>query len=563
VGVNRRILAVLGAAQFLMVLDTAVMNVSISTLVDDFDTEVTRIQGVITFYALVMAASMITGGRLGDRWGRRRAFTIGMAVYAVGSGLTAVSWSVPVLAIGWSVIEGLGAALVLPSLVALVAGSFTGRDRAAAYGVIGGIAGAGVAVGPIVGGWTTTYLSWRVVFAAEVVIALAILAGTRFLPGGRPTQRQPRLDLVGAALSAAGLALLVFGVLQGGAWGWVEPKGSAPTLFGLPLTPYLILLGLVVLGLFARWERRVERRGEQPLVHLDLFRVTQLRAGLSMLLAQSLILMGVFFAIPLYLQIVQGYDAFQTGLRMLPVSVTLFLGSASGPLISARWSPRTIARAGLVLLFAAIVGLLSLVEPELDQAPFLAALGVLGLGVGLISSQLGNVIQSSVDEDSRSEAGGLQYTAQNLGNALGTALIGAVVIGALASSFATLVAQDPEVSAEVKQQLQVDLDAGIQFIPPDQAADAATAAGIPADEVDQLVESYSDAQLQGLRVGFLVAGAIVVAASFLTRRLPDEPMVRADGDPAAGGSGDGPGTGEGAPQALAPGGQVGGAGQPQ
>ncbi len=170
------VLVVLGAAQFLMVLDQAVMNVAISQLVEDFDTTVTTIQAVIAFYALVMAGLMLTGGKLGDIWGRRRAFTIGICIYAVGSGLTAASWSVPSLMLGWSVLEGIGAALVIPALIALVAGNYKGAERAIAYGVLGGVAGAGIAVGPILGGWATTELSWRVVFVGEVVVAIGILA---------------------------------------------------------------------------------------------------------------------------------------------------------------------------------------------------------------------------------------------------------------------------------------------------------------------------------------------------------------------------------------------------
>ena len=200
-----KVLAVLAAAQFLMVLDQAVMNVSISQLVEDFDTDVTTIQAVITFYSLVMAALMIAGGKLGDIMGRRRAFGIGHAIYGAGSLLTAVSWSVPVLTLGWSVLEGIGAALVLPALAALTARSFEGERRAFAYGVLGGVAGAGIAVGPIVGGWVTTYLSWRVVFGAEVVVVIGILLGLRLLPDDKGREGA-ELDKVGALLSAAGLA---------------------------------------------------------------------------------------------------------------------------------------------------------------------------------------------------------------------------------------------------------------------------------------------------------------------------------------------------------------------
>ena len=191
------VLVVLGAAQFLMVLDQAVMNVAISQLVEDFDTTVTTIQVVIALYALVMAALMLTGGKLGDLWGRKRAFQIGLVIYGIGSALTAVSWSVPTLMLGWSILEGIGAALVLPALVALAAGNYQGSDRAVVYGVLGGVAGAGIAVGPILGGWATTELSWRVVFAGEVVVAIGIMFGTRLM---REAEREgPRRTSTGSA----------------------------------------------------------------------------------------------------------------------------------------------------------------------------------------------------------------------------------------------------------------------------------------------------------------------------------------------------------------------------
>ncbi len=200
---NKKALAVLAAAQFVMVLDSAVMNVSISQLVADFDTSVTTIQAIITFYALVMAALMITGGKLGDVMGRRRAFTIGLVIYGVGSALTAVSWDVASLTIGWSVLEGIGAALVLPALVALTASTFTGRERATAYGVLGGVAGAGIAVGPILGGWLTTNLTWRLVFAGEVVIVLLLLLFAGALQEKLREAEKPRIDWLSAARSGS------------------------------------------------------------------------------------------------------------------------------------------------------------------------------------------------------------------------------------------------------------------------------------------------------------------------------------------------------------------------
>ena len=201
-------LAVLSVAQFVMVLDQAVMNVSISQLVADFDTTVTVIQSIITLYSLVMAALMVTGGKVGDLIGRRRAFAVGLILYSVGSGLTAVSWSVPILALGWSVLEGIGAALVLPALVALIAGNYADRDRVIAYAAIGGVAGVGIAVGPILGGWLTTYYTWRLVFAGEVVLCAGILVSLRVINEAERPARAPRLDWVGAILSAVGAGVV-------------------------------------------------------------------------------------------------------------------------------------------------------------------------------------------------------------------------------------------------------------------------------------------------------------------------------------------------------------------
>src|SRR6185503_13523250 len=274
--------------------DQAVMNVSISQLVDDFDTTVTTIQVVITLYALVMAALMITGGKLGDLWGRRRAFAIGLVIYGAGSALTAASWSVATLTLGWSILEGIGAALVLPALVSLVAGNYKGGDRAVAYGVLGGVAGAGIAVGPILGGWVTTELSWRLVFAGEVVVSALILLGTRMIREPPREGRAPRLDWIGSILTATGLGLIVFGVLQASNWGWLQPRDSPIEPFGFSLTPFVIAAGALVLAAFVAWQRHREEQGRDPLVHLRLFRIATLRGGLSMMLAQNLILMGIF-----------------------------------------------------------------------------------------------------------------------------------------------------------------------------------------------------------------------------------------------------------------------------
>ncbi|MGW2617490.1 MFS transporter [Streptomyces sp. NPDC001500] len=515
-----RALAVLGTAQFLMVLDTSVMNVSISQLVEDFDTEVTAIQAVITLYALVMAAFMITGGRLGDIFGRRRLFLFGLVVYATGSALTAAAPTLWVLALGWSVIEGLGAAMVLPAMAALVAESYRGRDRAVAYGVIGGLAGAGIAVGPLLGGWVTTYLSWRLVFVGEVVVVLVMLCFRRVITDSPRTGPRPRLDGVGATLSAVGLALGVLGVLQSGTWGWVQPRNAPFTVFGFAPTLFVVGAGAAVLALFVHWERRREARGAEPLVHLTLLHAPALRSGLTCLLSQNLILLGLFFTIPLYLQVVQGFDAFETGLRLLPVSITMLASSMLAARLGRAAGPRRVVRIALATLAGAVVWLLATIDPVIDDAQFAGAMALLGVGMGLLASQLGNVVQSSVGEEERSQVGGLQFTAQNLGSALGTALIGSLLVGALAQAFTTKVEDQPALSDEARQQTGIALEAGISFVSTAQVRAGAEDAGLPPAEVDALVDSYAEAQLDGLKAAILAAGGITLASFLVTRGLP-------------------------------------------
>jgi MFS family permease len=424
--------------------------------------------------------------------------------------------------LGWSILEGIGAALVLPALVALTAATYRGEGRAIAYGVLGGIAGAGIAVGPILGGWATTELSWRVVFIGEVVVAIAILLATRLIPEPEREGPRPRLDWVGAAASALGLALLVLGVLQASNWGWLRPLNSPIEPFGFSLTPFVVVAGALVLAGFRSWERRRESRGDEPLIHFRLFGNRMLRGGLTMLLAQNLILMGIFFTVPLFLQIVQGLDALETGVRMLPASAGLFISALAGSALAKRFPPRPLVRTGLAIVFVSTLLLLDTVDATLDSTSFLIAMGVLGTGMGLVVSQLGNVVQSAIGDSDRSEAGGLQNTAAQLGSSLGTALLGAVVITGLIFAFSSNVASDARISADVKQEVDVRLSSGGSFVSSDHVRTAAEQAGVTPAEADALVEGYESAQINALKTAFLFAGLIVLASFWAARSLPTE-----------------------------------------
>ncbi len=530
-GIDWRPLSILAAAQFVMVLDSSVMNVSISQIVADLDTTVQGVQLAITMYALVMAALMLAGAKLGDIYGRDKMFAIGLGIYGLGSFTTAISPNLGVLLFGWSLVEGIGAAIVVPAIVSLIAGTYKGRDRAAAFGIIGGIAGAAIAAGPLIGGWVTTELSWRYVFAGEVVIVIAILlmrGRLKHFPAKLP---RPKLDFVGIALSAAGLGIAVYGILKSSEWGLVQPRGALTingteiTPFGFSAVPFLILAGGGLLAAFAMWEERRERLGQDTLLDRTLLRIVPLRAGLLTLMMQQLILLGTFFVLPVYLQIVLGLDAFETGKKLFPMSVTMFLAALAAPRLLSGVSPKRVSQAGLVALVISSLLLLGTIDVELNEAGFAIALAIFGIGAGLLLSQLGNVIMSSAPPDETNEAGGLQGTAQNLGASLGTALIGAVLLAALSSGFSDRVEQNDALTPEVQAQAVRAADQGLTAAPVDQVEQFAVESGVPADQAQALAGDYGDAQLQGLKRALGAVAIFALLSLWFTRRLPATPLA--------------------------------------
>jgi MFS family permease len=518
-----------------MVLDSTVMNVSISQVVADLHTTVSDVQAAITCYTLVMAAFMLTGAKLGDIWGRRRAFTIGLAVYGVGSLTTALSPNVTVLLIGWSGVEGLGAVLVIPAIFALTAGTYSGRERALAYGLLGGIAGAGAAAGPLIGGFVTTALTWRVVFAAETVVVLVLLTVVHRIAEHR-AEEPPKLDRVGVGLSALGLGLTVFAILKISTWGLFVPTGALTiagteiTPFGMSVVPFMIIAGLIVLGCFFRWEERVEREGRTPLLRADLLRIPQMRAGLSTIVSQYLILAGTFFVLPLYLQLVLGKNALETGLKILPISVTMMLAAMLGPRLATRTSPRRVVQVGMGFLLVSTLALMATISPSLASLPFALSLAGFGVGIGLSISQLGNVVMSSVGESRSSEAGGVQGASQNLGQSLGTALIGAVLLTGLTTGFHERVLADPAIPSSLQQQIVSGTEDGLPMVSQEQFKSAVQGAGVPPSQEASLVAYYNESQIEALKRSLLLASAFVLVGLWFARSLPGEALAKDEGE---------------------------------
>lgn len=490
------------------------------------------IQTAITAFTLIMASFMLTGGKMGERLGPRRAFAIGLLVYGAGSLTTALAPNLGVLMLGWSLLEALGAVLVMPAIVALVSATYTGAQRAISFGIIGGVAGAAAAAGPIIGGLASTYASWRWVFAAETILCIVILLASRTMPSPAGKAGKP-FDLVGAALSAAGLGAFVIGVLQSSQWGWVTPTARVPQVNGQPLAPlgyspvlWLIMGGIVLLAVFARWEQRVERRGGEPLLDLSLLRITQLRAGLSTLMVQQFIIAGTFFVLPLYLQTVLGLDAFPTGLRMLPLSVMLFIFALGGSALSSRYAPKAIVRVGLLAALVAEVVLQVSIDPELRSVLFAIALGVLGAGVGLLASQLGNVNLSSVPSERGAEVGGVQGTAQNLGSSVGTALVGALLISSLGAGFVATVDANPDLPDSVTQAVQQAREGGLDFVA-SSVVEQVAQEKLPAAEAAALVADYEIAQIEALKRAVGVIAIAALLGLWFLRDLPNQVLTGA------------------------------------
>jgi MFS family permease len=451
------LLVIMSSAQFIFTLDMTFMNVSISTLVKDLNTTVAGVQSAITFYTLVMAAFMIAGAKVGDIIGRKRAFIIGLCVYGVGSLTTGLAPNLPVLILGWSVLEGLGAALVMPAMVSLVSSNFAeGSARKRAYAVIPAAAAVGAAAGPIIGGFLTTYLTWRLGFLMEVLVVIFILVYRGRVKDSPLEGERPKFDYAGLVFSASGLGILVYGIILAGTYGFFTCRvpytvGGKEVLAVGSVSPTVLfaIVGLVILGIFIWWEIFRHGRGRDTLINPELFKNLAVVGGVSTNLFQYFLMTGVMFSLCLFLQVVLGYDAFTTGLTILPLSITLFFVAIAGARLSRRFDPKRIVQVGFIVMVAgaALMGLG--MGKRVSGIDFLPAFLVLGTGLGLVASQINEIEQSAVSREEAGETSGLNYTAQNLGASLGTAIGGALIATFLVGQPITTASQTKAVGLDM------------------------------------------------------------------------------------------------------------------
>jgi MFS family permease len=432
---------------------------------------------------------------------------------------------------GWSLVEGLGAVLVIPAIAALVANNYRGKDRVVGFAIIGGISGAAAAAGPLIGGFMTTYFSWRYVFAAETVIMIIVLLLSKYIADAKQVKKAPSIDLLSVTLSVVGMVSLVFGMLQSKTWGWIKPM-AVPEINGQPIAPlgisivaYLILIGFFVLYAFYRRQQSLEEAGKNPLLQVSMLNIKPLRAGLAVLGSQYLITASTFFVIPVYLQMVLGLNALDTGIKIIPLSIALILFSVLGTRLIAKYSPKQIIRIGQALLVAGALLLVGAINPELKGFMFGFGLFMLGGGLGLLASQIGNVTMSSVSDKQSSEVGGLQGTAQNLGASLGTAVIGSILIASLTSGFISNVSQNSDIPANVQSSIQAQSTVGIPIVAVSDVEAAATEAGLDESATAAVTSDYESAQVEGLKQAMFFILVLGLLSVLLSRNIPDKKLA--------------------------------------
>ncbi len=435
------VLIVMSLASFVLVIDTTMMNVAISAIVVDLDTTIQGVQSAIALYATVMAAFTLAAGKLGDLWGLKRVFVIGIGAYAIGTLTAALTPNLAILTLGWSIIEGVGAALILPATLTMLTLKYTGAQRAFGFGVIGGVQAFGAAVGPIFGGFMASQVSWRWAFGSEAIIVAIIVLLLPVLPAPSPPDPDPEhpitLDYGGIVLSAGGLALLTLAVIASGEYGWWVarrpfPLGSweiAP--LGLSVVPFGLAIAIALLVAFYFWQERRDRQGQTPLLRPGLFQNRRFVRGATAATLLNLIMAGMLFTAPVFLQGALGFSPLDSGIALLPLSIAVLILSLASAGLNRRINPKWLMLAGLGVMFAGCWVLGGAIALEVTRAQLAPGLALFGIGTGLMLAQITNVTLSSVDAAASGEASAANNAVKQLGTSLGTALIGSVLTGLL------------------------------------------------------------------------------------------------------------------------------------
>ena len=514
-GGNRRLSLLLAMAMFVLVVDTSLMNVSISAVVKDLKTTVSGVQSAIALEALVSAAFILISSKIGDLIGRKRAYMLGLSAYAVGALAMTVAQSLTTVIVFWAIIGGLGASLLLPAMQSLIHGNFEGAAQKQTYALVGAAAAIAAAVGPLLGGFLTTYISWRVGFLLEVVVIAVVLSQI-----GRikevPYTGDRQLDVVGAVLSVLGMAGVVLGILV-----WQE---------GGDYVVLLIALGALALLALARWLMRRRREGKATVLDPDLFRLPHFRVGIFSQMLQNITLGGAMIALPIFLQIKLEYSAMQTGLSLAPLSLSMFAVAILAGRKAGDRRPAKIIRSGFALSALGMALIIPIVSKADSGWYLLVPLVIAGAGLGLLVSQLNNYTLAPIDEERVSEAAGVNSASGSFGLSFGLAVAGGVLLATLSLAFTNLTTASTVIPSSQQHQIADTLEHDAQVVSNSQLEELL---GHERPAVRKEVLSINTrATNLALQVALLVpilAGLLGLFSSFRMLRLPDiEPSDSAE-----------------------------------
>jgi MFS family permease len=504
---DRRLAILLSMAMFVLVVDTSLMNVSISAVVHDLDTTASGVQSAISLEALVSAAFILIGSKIGDLIGRKRAYVVGLLGYAAGALSMTLSQSLLPIVVFWAVVGGLGASLLLPAMQSLIHGNFEGPMQRRAYAFVGAAAAIAAAVGPLVGGFITTYLSWRIAFLGEVVIIAIVLSGIGLIRDV-PYTGDRGVDIVGAVLSALGMGGVVVGILV-----WEKGGGAVVAL---------VAVGLVALGSLAWWLVKRKREGKPALLDADLFRSKYFRLGITSQTLQQIALGGLMIALPIFLQMVLEYSAMGAGLTLAPLSLSMFGVALLAGKKAGHRSPSRIIRAGFLLLAVGVAALIPIVPRAHSGWAMVLPLLVAGTGLGLLVSQLNNYTLSPIEEERVSEAAGVNSAGGSFGLSFGLAFAGAIMLATLSIAF-TQMAEDSTVLPPATQQQVADtLEHDAEVMSNTQLAKQL--AGQPPQIQQEILSINTDARHLALQVALLIpilAALLGFVNGFRMMRRPD------------------------------------------
>jgi EmrB/QacA subfamily drug resistance transporter len=513
---DQRLAILLAMAMFVLVFDTSLMNVSISSVVHDLDTTVSSIQSTIALEALVSAAFILIGSKVGDLIGRKRAYILGLLGYAAGALAMTVAQSVTAMVVFWAVLGGLGASLLMPAMQSLIHGNFEGAAQKKVYALVGASAAVAAAIGPLLGGFITTFLSWRVGFLLELVIIAIVLLGA-----GRihdvPYTGPRHVDTVGAVLSVLGMGGIVMGIL---AW---QEGGDA--------VAELLIVGAVGLGSLAWWLSRRKREGKPILIDPDLFRSKMFRFGISGQMVQNIALGGTMIALPIFLQMVLEYNAMQTGLSLAPLSLTMFAVAVLAGKKAGTRRPSKIIRSGFALLSIGMLLLIAIV-PRADSGWYLfVPLLIAGAGLGLLVSQLNNYTLSPISDERVSEAAGVNSASGSFGLSFGLAFAGAIMLATLSITFTNMAQSSAVLAPAEQEQVATALEDDAEVMSNTQLEEQLV--GQPEDVQAEIIRINTEARPLALQVALLVpllAALLGLVTSLRMMRLPDPaPSSSAEG----------------------------------